>query len=73
MILQKITAYEPKYFNYALCLIGLAIVWLSTHNYLAVLGAIIASLHIRFRFGSVTDLVDHVKHRAHLDGFSIKG
>lgn len=40
------TVYTPHGLNFALFLIGLAIVWLSSRNWIAMLGAVVAAIHI---------------------------
>jgi hypothetical protein len=43
------TVYEPAIVNLAFGVIGLAVIWLSTHNWIAVLGGVIAALHFQIR------------------------
>lgn len=41
--------YTPHALNFAFGVIGLTIVWSSTHNWLAILGAFIAAIHVSVR------------------------
>lgn len=41
-------AQTPEALNFWLLAVGLLIVWLSTHNWIALLGGFIASIHIEF-------------------------
>lgn len=43
------TLYTPKLLNWLFGIIGLAIVWDSTHNWTAMLGAIVAGIHVTVR------------------------
>lgn len=38
--------YTPRLLNYSLFVVGMVIVWMATHDWVAMLGAFIASIHI---------------------------
>ena len=38
--------WTPPYLNTALGFLGLVIIWLATHNWIAIVGGIVAGLHI---------------------------
>jgi hypothetical protein len=41
------TVYEPAIVNFAFGVIGLSVIWMATHNWIAILGGFIAALHFQ--------------------------
>jgi len=47
--MKKETVYTFTTLNWFLFIIGIIIVWLASHNWIAVLGAIVASVHLKIK------------------------
>lgn len=44
--MKFVEQYTPDWLNYSIGFLGLFIIWMSTHNFVAVLGGVVAGIHI---------------------------